>query len=131
MSALKSLVDKALAKKDELEKKAARKAAEKAAELAFERGKQAAQAVVEQAGKSLLGAGAMLEEALFGPDGDAQAKGQGEVAAAKGAEPAGGLASRAAKRPAPAPEPVEDRARFDREVDAELAAMKRKIAGKK
>ena len=129
MSALKSLVDRALAKKDELEKKAARKAAEKAAELAFERGKQAAEAVVEQAGKSLLGAGAMLEEALFGPDGDAQAEGQGEVAAAKGAEPAGGRASRAAKRPAPAP--VEDRARFDREVDAELAALKRKIAGKK
>jgi hypothetical protein len=132
MSVFKSLLDKAQAKKAELEKKAARKAAEKTAELAIERGKQAALAAVEQAGKSLKSAGATLEEALFGPDSEA-ARGDAEHTeepVRRATEPAESAPpARDVNRARPAP-PREDDERFQREVDEELAALKRKIARK-
>lgn len=122
MGVFKSLVDKVQAKKDELERKAAKKAAEKATELAIERGKQAARAVVDQAGEALKSAGASIEEALFGPESDAppEAKPEGEPRREDTA-----AASR--DRDAEARARVDAEARLQREVDDELAAMKRRM----
>lgn len=127
MSVFKSLVDRVQAKKDELEKKAAKKAAEKATEMAIERGKEAALAAVAQAGETLKSAGASIEEALFGPDSEEQ-KGEPERAGER-EEPAEKARSAERRRPATAPAArAHDEERFQREVDDELAALKRKIA---
>lgn len=125
MGAFKSLVDKARAKKEELEKQAAQKAAEKAAEVAIERGKQAARAVVTQAGESLSRVGASIEEALFGPDSEAEPEAPEPKRKEEARETPRSEATRAVKRAAPTP--AADHARFEREVDEELAALKRKL----
>jgi hypothetical protein len=135
MGVLKSLVDEVERKKEELEARAKKKAAKKAAELAVEQGKQAVRAAVEQAGRSLKNAGASLEEALFGPE---SAEAPGEEAErqrpAEGKRPAGAADAGRGRKPQvpPRKEPptAADAARFDREVDDELAALKRKLAGK-
>jgi hypothetical protein len=121
MGVFKSLVDRVQAKKDELERKAAKKAAEKATELALERGKQAARAVVDQAGEALKSAGASLEEALFGPESDAtpEAKPDAEPRREDVAPPRDHEGEARAR--------VEAEARLQREVDDELAAMKRRM----
>jgi hypothetical protein len=116
MSVFKSLRDKVQAKKDELERKAAKKAAEKAAEMALERGKQAARAAVEQAGETLKNAGASIEAALFGPDSEH--------------EPAAEARETRDEARAPAKTRADDEERLQREVDEELAALKRKLAKK-
>lgn len=117
MGLFKSILDKAQAKKRELEKKAAQKAAEEAAALAIARGKKAALAAVEQAGKSLKSAGATIEEALFGPEGE---ESSAEAKSAPKAKPAPSTTEVAAVKAA-------EEARFEREVDEELAALKRRI----
>lgn len=118
MGVLKSLVDKAQAKKRELEKRAAEKAAEEAAALALARGKKAAREVIEQAGKSIKEAGASIEQALFGRDREGP-----EAPANERPKPA-----RVEPRPADTAAAREaEQRRIDREVDDELAAMKRRL----
>jgi hypothetical protein len=122
MSVFKSLVDRVQAKKDELERRAAKKAAEKATELAIERGKQAARAVVDQAGEALKSAGASIEDALFGPEGDSMPQAKPDREPRRDDAP---TASRDRERQARAR--VEAEARLQRDVDDELAAMKRRM----
>lgn len=127
MATFKSLVDKVQKKKDELEREAAKKAATKVAEMAVERGKDMARSAVAQAGRSLRSAGAFVEEKLFGPE-----PGEGEEVEARDErspdpEP---LRPRKPAPPKAGPTPAEKQARFDQEVDDELAALKRKLAGK-
>lgn len=121
MGTFKSLVDKVQEKKDELEKRAARKAAETAAEVALARGKEAALSAVEQAGRTLRSAGASLEEALFGPESEAEPAPEAPRTARPARPPAIAPEEQAARR-------VREEERFQREVDDELAALKRKIA---
>jgi hypothetical protein len=118
MGVLRSLVDKAQAKKRELERKAAQKAAEEAATLALARGKRAALAAMEQAGQSLKSAGASIEAALFGP---------GRGASGDPEAPAAGGGARAEARPASTEDRAAQERRLQREVDEELAAMKRRL----
>jgi len=121
----KSLVDKVQQKKDEIEARAAKKAAEKAAELALARGKEAALAAVEQAGRSLKSAGASIGEALFGAEPDEEKSAPAPSLTEKAPRRAEqSPVDRAAKRSA-------DEARLQREVDDELAALKRKLAEEK
>jgi len=122
MSVFKSLSEKVQQKKEELEREAAKKAAQKAAELALARGKEAALAAVAQAGQTLRSAGAVIEEKLFGPD--------REEAPVEDREPSPDAEPRPRAQPPrrAAPPPV-DPERFEREVDEELAALKRKLAG--
>ncbi len=130
MSVFKSLIDKVQQKKEELEQEAAKKAARKAAEMAVERGKEVALAAVEQAGRTLRSAGASIEEALFGPeseaehDDDAAAPGPRAGKAGSDRPPSAGPAA------AREPQRAMDQERFEREVDEELAALKRKLAGR-
>jgi hypothetical protein len=124
MSVFKSLRDKVQAKKDELERKAAQKAAERAAEMALERGKQAARAAVEQAGVTLKNAGASIEAALFGPDSEDAPV---EAAPTRRDED---QAHERPRREAQVKTRADDEERLQREVDEELAALKRKL-GKK
>jgi hypothetical protein len=127
VASLKSLVGKVQKKKEELEREAAKRAASKAAEMAVERGKDMAKAAVTQAGKSLRSAGAFVEEKLFGaePDEDAVVDDGGERS--PDPEP---VRRRAAPPKKPEPTAAEKQARFDQEVDDELAALKRKLADK-
>ena len=124
MSIFKTLADKARAKKEEME----REAAKKAAELAFEQSKKAAKSALERAGKS-------IENALFGDDEDAPASDAPPPSSKKPPS----------RRPKPAPKPApraapkederalaakrraEDEAKLDKQVDDDLAALKRKL----
>lgn len=129
MGVFKSLVDRVQAKKDELERKAAKKAAEKAAEMAIERGKQAARAAVVQAGETLKSVGSSIEEALFGPDSEEK---RGEDAHREPRDEGGAEARDRDRRrlEAEATACAQDEERLQREVDEELAALKRKLARK-
>jgi hypothetical protein len=116
MGLLKSLGDKLEEAREELgekleeKKRAAQLAAmEKAAEVALKKGVAAAQSAVAETSKR-------IEEALFGDE------------TAEQAPPPANAAS-TAPTPAPkAPSAEERAARFDREIDDELEALKRKIA---
>ncbi len=140
----KGLVDKVAQKKDELEEEAKKRAAKKAAEMAIDSGKAAAKAAVKNAGKTLDYAGKKLEEALFGeatPDDDAPPS-SGKPAkkpekSEKGPDPFAKLkADEAARKERDKEEKAatksreEARAKTEREVDDELAALKKKIRGK-
>ena len=126
----KGLVDKATKKKEELEEEAKRAAARKAADMAIDTGKAAARSAVKNAGKTLDYAGKKLGEALFGPEEEEKAppsaapdpfaKLKAEEAARKVATQKGKLAAK---------EREQARARTEREVDDELAALKKKIRG--
>jgi type IV secretory pathway VirB10-like protein len=136
----KGLVDKVAQKKEELEDEAKKRAAKKAAEMAIDTGKAAAKAAVKNAGKTLDYAGKKLEEALFGeatPDEDAppsskpakkgEAKGPDPFAKLKADEAARKVREKDEKAAVKARE--EARAKTEREVDDELAALKKKIRG--
>jgi hypothetical protein len=131
VASLKSLVGKVQKKKEELEREEAKRAAAKAAEMAVERGKDMAKAAVAQAGKSLRSAGAFVEEKLFGaePDEDADVEEGGEDGGERAPDPEP-VRRRAAAPRKPEPSAAEKQARFDQEVDEELAALKRKLDGK-
>lgn len=151
----KGLVDKVAQKKEELEDEAKRRAAKKAAEMALGTGKAAARAAVKNAGKTLDYAGKKLEEAIFGEassdDDEAPASSKpaanakrgserNESAPAKGPDPFAKLKAEEAARKAAAKEREQEekaaararedaRAKTEREVDDELAALKKKIRG--
>ena len=140
----KGIVDKVAAKKEELEEEAKKRAAKKAAEMALDTGKAAAKAAVRNAGKTLDYAGKKLEEALFGeaaeqdapsssrpPKKDAPdpfAKLKAEEAAKKASAKLRESSDKEEKTAARTRE--EARAKTEREVDDELAALKKKIRGK-
>ncbi len=142
------LVDKVVQKKEELEDEAKKRAAKKAAEMAMDTGKAAAKAAVKNAGKTLDYAGKKLEEALFGaprsrqatPDEDAPSSSSKPTKKPekpeKGPDPFAKLkADEAARKERHKKEKVatksreEARAKTEREVDDELAALKKKIRG--
>jgi hypothetical protein len=131
MGVFKSLVDKVQQQKEEIEAEATKLAAKKAAEIAVEQGKQAVFAAVEHAGRSLKSAGASLEDALFGPSSAETSGDGGEPRRAAAVEHVAGPGDAERHRKEPlrrdAAPPV-DQARFDREIDDELAALKRKLA---
>lgn len=144
----KDLVDKAAKKKEEIEEEAKRRAAKKATEVAIETGKAAAKSAVRNAGKTLDYAGKKLEEAIFG-----------DATKDEGSPPSSSARSRSSRPPKKdAPDPFaklkadeaarkvsakerekeeklaakareEARAKSEREVDDELAALKKKIRG--
>ena len=130
----KGLVDKVAQKKEELEEEAKRRATKKAAEVAIDTGKAAAKAAVKNAGKTLDYAGKKLEEAIFGeatPHDDAppaSSKPPDPFAKVKADEAARKQRGQEEKAAAKARE--EARAKTEREVDDELAALKKKIRGK-
>ena len=144
----KGLVDKVAQKKEELEEEAKKRAAKKAAEMALDTGKAAAKAAVKNAGKTLDYAGRKLEEALFG---DARSR---EATPDEDAPPSSSKPIKKADKPERGPDPFaklkadevarkerdkeektaaksreESRAKTEREVDDELAALKKKIRG--
>jgi len=127
VASFKSIVDKVQKKKEELEREAAKRAAAKTAEMAVERGKDMAKAAVAQAGKSLRSAGAFVEERLFGPEPDEDAAVEDHGERSPDPEP---VRRRPAPQKKPEPSAAEKQARFDREVDDELAALKRKLGDK-
>ena len=139
MSLFKSLVDKVQQTKDDLGEKAAekkreleRKAAQKAAEAALKRGAETAKA-------ALVGAGKRIEEALFGEDEPdpkpEERKSSLRDGLATPVRPPRRLDDDQPKKPAPttpsrdrvASDPAAAAARQDREIDDELAALKRKL----
>jgi len=124
MGLFKSLVDKVKGKKDELEKRAAKKAAE----VAFEQTKRAAKGAIDSAGDA-------LERAIFGdveakeekakeepPDPFAHLKAREKEKAARDDEAAAREKAERARK--------QSEARIEKEVDDELAALKKKL-GKK
>jgi hypothetical protein len=129
----KGLVDKATQKKEELEEEAKKRAAKKAAEMALDTGKAVARSAVKNAGKTFDYAGKKLGEAIFGPMGDEEAVPFSTKAApdpfakVKADEAARKLATQ--KEKAVAKEREQERAKTEREVDDELAALKKKIRG--
>ena len=142
----KGLVDKVAQKKEELEDEAKKRAAKKATEMAIDTGKAAAKAAVKNAGKTLDYAGRKLEEVLFGeatPDENAPPSSSKPIKKAeKAAKPERGpdpfaklKADEVARKErdkgekAAAKSRDEARAKTEREVDDELAALKKKIRG--
>jgi hypothetical protein len=153
----KGLVDKVAQKKEELEEEAKKRAAKKAGEMALDTGKAAAKAAVKNAGRTLDYAGKKLEEAIFGSassdDDDAPSSstsGASGKKPEKGPDPFAKLkADEAAKKErdkegrvnhttrasegrsdkAAAKSREQARAKTEREVDDELAALKKKIRG--
>ncbi len=130
----KGLVDKATKKKEELEEEAKKRAAKKAAEMAIDTGKAAARSAVKNAGKTLDYAGKKLGEALFGPEEGEEAPPSSSATAApdpfaklKAEEAARKLATQ--KEKTASKEREQARERTEREVDDELAALKKKIRG--
>lgn len=129
----KGLVDKATKKKEELEEEAKKRAAKKAAELAIDTGKAAARSAVKNAGKTLDYAGKKLGEALFGPGEEEDSPASGASAAPdpfaklKADEAARKLSTQ--KEKVAVKEREQARAKTEREVDDELAALKKKIRG--
>ena len=128
MSIFKTLADKARAKKEEME----REAAKKAAELAFEQSKKAAKSALERAGKS-------VENALLGDDEDAPASDAPPPSSKKPPSRRPKPAPKPAAKPTPRAAPkederalaakrrAEDEAKLDKQVDDDLAALKRKL----
>jgi hypothetical protein len=137
MAFWKGLLDKVAQKKEELEDEARRRAAKKAAEVALDTGKAAAKAAVMNAGKTLDYAGKKLEEALFGEaTSDDEASSPATKAASERPDPFAKLKADEAARSAADRKEKETqkaredaRARTEREVDDELAALKRRIRG--
>lgn len=139
MSFWKGLVDKVTQKKEELEDEAKRRAAKKAAEMAIGTGKAAAKAAVKNAGRTLDYAGKKLEEALFGEassDDDGASPSSTRKPAEKAPDPFAKLKAEEAARKvrekeekAAARSREETRAKTERDVDDELAALKKKIRG--
>lgn len=128
----KGLVDKVAQKKEELEEEAKKRAAKKATEMAIGTGKAAAKAAVRNAGKTLDYAGKKLEEAIFGeatPDDAGPSKDAPDPFAKLKAEEAAKKARNAEEKIAARARDEEARARSERDVDDELAALKRKIRG--
>ncbi len=128
----KGLVDKATKKKEELEEEAKKRAAKKAAEMAIDTGKAAARSAVKNAGKTLDYAGKKLGEALFGPEEGEEAPSSAKAAPdpfakLKADEAARKLANQ--KEKTASKEREQARERTEREVDDELAALKKKIRG--
>ncbi len=129
----KGLVDKVARKKEELSEEAKKRAAKKAGELALDTGKAAARAAVKNAGKTLDYAGKKLEEALFGvadveaASPSAPKDAPDPFAKVKADEIARNLATK--KEKAASRERQQARAQTEREVDDELAALKKKIRG--
>ncbi len=126
----KELVDKATKKKEELEEEAKKAAARKAADMAIGTGKAAARSAVKNAGKTLDYAGKKLGEALFGPEEEEEAPPSAApdpFAKLKAEEAARKVATQ--KEKMAAKEREQARARAEREVDDELAALKKKIRG--
>src|SRR5450755_3620786 len=117
MALFKSLADKIQKKKDELQAKAA----ERAAEIAIERGKRAAL-------DAAAGARKKIEEALFG-DGEEE-----EEKPSKKPTPKSKREAEPAKKPPPKDDAVKaalakERARkLEKDVDDDLAALKKRIA---
>ena len=129
----KGLVDKAAQKKEELEEEAKKRAAKKAAEMAIDTGKAAARSAVKNAGKTLDYAGKKLGEALFGREEE-----EGPVSTPTTAAPdpfaklkadEAGRKLATQKEKAATKEREQARARTEREVDDELAALKKRIRG--
>jgi hypothetical protein len=115
MGLLKSLVEKVKGKKDELQKKAAKKAAK----VAIDRSARAAKGALDSAGNA-------IERAIFG---DVE-----EEAATEAPDPFAALKATEAKKKEDAleekrhaKERTAKQARSELEVDAELAAMKKKL----
>lgn len=132
----KDLSSKVSQKKEELEEEAKKRAAKKAQDMAIETGKAAARSAVKNAGKTLDYAGKKLGEALFGPspDDESAADKQEEeapdpFAKLKAQETARKAA--AEKEKVTAREREAARQKAERDVDAELEALKRKIRGSK
>ena len=128
----KGLVDKAAKKKEELEEEAKKRAAKKAAEMAIDTGKAAARSAVKNAGRTLDYAGKKLGEALFGPEEESPVStsttsAPDPFAKLKADEAGRKLATQ--KEKAATKEREQARARTEREVDDELAALKKKIRG--
>lgn len=140
MSIFKRLSDSLEKKKDELQ----RKAAERAAEIALERGKQAALGAVTSAKKK-------VEEALFGdgepeserPAPSSRGKSKRAPASVKPKEKAPVAKERPATttkerpresleaiRASAAKEKARKEAELERDVDADLAALKKRLAKK-
>jgi hypothetical protein len=124
MGVFKSLVDKAKQKKDEL----ARKAAKQAAKTALEQSAKAAMGAIDSTGRA-------IEKALFGDTEEESAKSEDAAALdAKEAKPdpfAKLKAAEVAKREREADAARAGRAARleaeDKEIDAELAALKKKL----
>ena len=138
MSFWKGLVDKVTQKKEELEDEAKKRATKKAAEMAIDTGKAAAKAAVKNAGKTLDYAGKKLEAALFGEATSDDHTPASTTTGAKSTPPdpfAKLKADEAARKTAAKEEKAatkareEARAKTEREVDDELAALKKKIRG--
>ncbi len=150
MSLFKSLADKlarktaeleraALEKKEEIEREAARRAAEKATEVAIAQGKKAARSAVDRASKK-------LEEVLFGdveedaateeapPSSRADRKKEREKQRDKAQAEERERKARARREQEQVARAAEARevaaSRIEREVDDELAALKRRLAKK-
>jgi hypothetical protein len=126
----KGLVDKVAQKKEELEEEAKKRAAKKATEMAIGTGKAAAKAAVKNAGRTLDYAGKKLEEAIFG-----SASSDDDDARSSSGSPGSRGSAGATRKPEKGPDPFaklkaeEARAKTEREVDDELAALKKKIRG--
>jgi hypothetical protein len=126
MGLLKSLGDKLEEAREELGEKVEEKrrraqlaAVEKAAEVALKKGVAAAQSAVAETSQR-------IEDALFG---DESAENGPPPVNAAGSPAAARALSSEGKEPEPkAPSAEERAARFDREIDDELEALKRKIA---
>jgi hypothetical protein len=132
----KGLVDKVSQKKEELSEEAKKRAAKKAAEMAIDTGKAAARSAVKNAGKTLDYAGKKIGDALFGPADEDEAEPPSSskkeaapdpFAKVKADEAARKLATQ--KEKAAAKEREAAREQTEREVDDELAALKKKIRG--
>src|SRR5215472_16057254 len=125
MGLFKSAVDKLRGKKDELEKKAAKKAAR----VAIEQGAKAARGALDSVGNA-------IEKAIFGDVEGGTDDAYEEEAHEEKAKPdpfAALKAAEAKKREEGrreeliAKEPTERQARNEAEIDAELAAMKKRL----
>jgi hypothetical protein len=130
MGIFKSLVDKVKDKSDELAKKTAEKAARKAAEVAMDRSAKAAKGALDSAGR-------VIEKAIFGDvvaeedEESARARQAKEEAApdpfAKVKAQEAAKKERAREETVRAKERAEREKKIDRDVDAELLALKKKL----
>jgi hypothetical protein len=121
MSFLKGLADKVARTKAAIEEEASRRAAKKATELALDAGKAAATQMVKNAGKTLNFVGKRMENALFGEDASEAPPAVDPFAKLKAQEASQSRGERTTPKAA-----VRD---TEREVDAELEAMKKRLRG--
>lgn len=117
---------------DDLKKKVEDTLAERAQKAAVEQSKAAAKAFAKKSVEQARGLGKRIEEELFGPapageappeDGDARARETGDKLRAS----AKSIADREERDAREAKERAEKAARVEREVDAELAALKARL----